>query len=148
VPISALGLALGMIDLWLSTSGFCGAHRRRFGGAVPGNAGRDPHPGDLVVIAFAGGMFIVPLYAILQVASPPEERSRIIAANNIVNAGVTVLVVLAITRCWPPAAMCPARSARWASRRWWWRWSACGCCPKRCSNRRSASSLRCCTAWR
>ena len=33
-------------------------------------------------------MFIVPLYAILQTHSPPGERSRIIAANNIVNAGV------------------------------------------------------------
>ena len=42
-------------------------------------------------------MFIVPLYAILQIASPPEERSRIIAANNIVNAAVAVLCVLAVT---------------------------------------------------
>lgn len=97
VPVSALGLALGMIDLWLSTSGF-----------VPASAGATAQeflatPGairiliDLAVIAFAGGMFIVPLYAILQVASPPEERSRIIAANNIVNAGITVLLVLAVS---------------------------------------------------
>ncbi|HEX8059174.1 MAG TPA: AMP-binding protein, partial [Novosphingobium sp.] len=52
---------------------------------------------DLAVVAFSGGMFIVPLYAILQVKSPAEERSRIIAANNVVNAGVAVLCVLAIT---------------------------------------------------
>jgi hypothetical protein len=42
-------------------------------------------------------MFIVPLYAILQVASPPEKRSQIIAANNVINAGLTVLAVLGVT---------------------------------------------------
>jgi acyl-[acyl-carrier-protein]-phospholipid O-acyltransferase/long-chain-fatty-acid--[acyl-carrier-protein] ligase len=47
-------------------------------------------------IALPGGMFIVPLYAILQTRSAPEERSRVIAANNIVNAAVMVgLVVVA-----------------------------------------------------
>lgn len=42
-------------------------------------------------------MFIVPLYAILQTHSPREERSRTIAANNIVNAATTVAVVSAVT---------------------------------------------------
>ena len=97
VPISALGLALGLIDLWLSTSGFsvrtAGASFREFL-ATPDTF---RILADLAVIAFSGGMFIVPLYAILQMYSLPEERSRIIAANNIVNAAVTVLVVLAIT---------------------------------------------------
>ncbi len=48
---------------------------------------------DLAGIAIAGGMFVVPLYAILQTGSPPAERSRIIAANNVVNAIVTVAMV-------------------------------------------------------
>lgn len=97
VPISALGLAAGMIDLWITTSSFAvqvaGASARQFMAA----------PGalhiliDLGVIAYAGGMFIVPLYAIIQVKSPAGECSRIIAANNIVNAGLTVLAVLAVT---------------------------------------------------
>ena len=96
VPVSALVLAGGLIDLWLSTSGFS---VRTAGATIPQFVAT---PGairiliDLGVIAFAGGMFIVPLYAILQIASPPDERSQIIAANNIVNAGVTVLAVLAI----------------------------------------------------
>ena len=97
VPVSALFMALGMIDLWLSTRGFAvrtaGASVQQFV-ATPGAIRVLV---DLAIIAFAGGMFIVPLYAILQLHSPPEERSRIIAANNIVNAGVTVLIVLAIT---------------------------------------------------
>lgn len=97
VPLSALVLAGGLIDLWLASSGFA-VH---VAGASSAQFLATPDAWhilfDLAVIAFAGGMFIVPLYAILQVHSPPEERSRIIAANNIVNAGVTVLAVLAVT---------------------------------------------------
>ncbi|WP_231735559.1 acyl-[ACP]--phospholipid O-acyltransferase [Novosphingobium sp. CCH12-A3] len=97
VPISALVLAAGLIDLWIATSGF---EVRTAGASVPQFLGT---PGawhilfDLAVIAVSGGMFIVPLYAILQVASPEDKRSQIIAANNVVNAGLTVLAVLAIT---------------------------------------------------
>jgi len=41
---------------------------------------------DLVGLAMAGGLFTVPLYAILQHESEPSHRSRVIAANNIINA--------------------------------------------------------------
>ena len=41
---------------------------------------------DLIGIAMAGGLFTVPLYAILQHESEPSHRSRVIAANNIINA--------------------------------------------------------------
>jgi len=41
---------------------------------------------DLIAVALCGGIFIVPLYAILQARSDDEDRSRTIAANNIVNA--------------------------------------------------------------
>lgn len=41
---------------------------------------------DLVGVALCGGIFIVPLYAILQARSANEDRSRTIAANNVVNA--------------------------------------------------------------
>lgn len=97
VPVSALMLALGLVDLWLSTRGF---------NIRTANAGVEQflaNPAswrviaDVVVIALSGGMFIVPLYAILQVHAHPEERSQVIAANNIVNAGVTVIVVLVVT---------------------------------------------------
>ena len=36
--------------------------------------------------AMAGGLFTVPLYAILQHESEPAHRARVIAANNIINA--------------------------------------------------------------
>ncbi|MBV1777337.1 MFS transporter [Burkholderiaceae bacterium DAT-1] len=40
---------------------------------------------DLAMIGLFGGFFIVPLYALIQIESEPENRSRIIAANNILN---------------------------------------------------------------
>ena len=41
---------------------------------------------DLVGLAMAGGLFTVPLYAMLQHESEPAHRARVIAANNIINA--------------------------------------------------------------
>lgn len=41
---------------------------------------------DLFMLAFSAGLFVVPLYTFLQVASHPEARARTIAANNIYNA--------------------------------------------------------------
>ncbi|MBK5263951.1 MAG: MFS transporter, partial [Alphaproteobacteria bacterium] len=93
VPISALMLAGCLIDLWLSTSRFTVQAPNASIAEFLASPGSWHIIADLVGIAFAGGMFIVPLYAILQMHSPPAERSRIIAANNIVNAGVIVLVV-------------------------------------------------------
>ncbi|MFK4874543.1 MFS transporter [Novosphingobium sp. ZW T3_23] len=97
VPISALGLALGLIDLWLSTSGFSAGREAASVREFLAEPSAWRILVDLVLIAFSGGMFVVPLYAVLQMHSLPEERSRIIAANNIVNAAVTVVVVLAVT---------------------------------------------------
>ncbi len=41
---------------------------------------------DLFALGLFGGFFIVPLYALIQLRSAPEQRARIIAANNILNA--------------------------------------------------------------
>lgn len=41
---------------------------------------------DLFMIAVVGGLYIVPLYASMQYFSNPNYRSRIISANNVVNA--------------------------------------------------------------
>lgn len=50
---------------------------------------------DLLMLAFSAGLFVVPLYAYLQIASHPEARARTIAANNIYNAlFMTVVTVL------------------------------------------------------
>ena len=46
---------------------------------------------DLLGVAIAGGMFVVPLYAFLTTTVPKSETARTIAANNIVNSGCMVV---------------------------------------------------------
>ncbi|OBX18257.1 MFS transporter [Erythrobacter sp. QSSC1-22B] len=55
---------------------------------------------SLFGIAIAGGMFVVPLYAFLTTRVAPEQASRTIAANNIVNSLAMVggaILVMALT---------------------------------------------------
>jgi MFS family permease len=49
-----------------------------------------PLLGSLFGIAFAGGMFVVPLYAFLTTTVPKAQAARTVAANNIVNSGAMV----------------------------------------------------------
>jgi hypothetical protein len=44
----------------------------------------------LLLIAVAGGMFVVPLYAFLTTKCDPVTGARMVAANNIVNSGAMV----------------------------------------------------------
>lgn len=46
---------------------------------------------DLMLLSTCGGLYSVPLYAIVQEQSAPSRRARTIAANNIVNAVMMVL---------------------------------------------------------
>lgn len=50
---------------------------------------------DFVMIGVSGGLYIVPLFAMVQMRTPPQERARVIAANNIINALFMVLASLA-----------------------------------------------------
>ena len=76
VPISALVLSAFLVDLWIAA--------RTFTIVTPGAdiAAFMATPGSwhiliaLTGIAVSGGMFIVPLYAILQVHSAPREAGR------------------------------------------------------------------------
>ncbi len=52
---------------------------------------------DLLGVAIAGGMFVVPLYAFLTTTVAKSETARTVAANNIVNAGAMVLSALMLT---------------------------------------------------
>lgn len=95
VPASAIALALSLISLWAAGEAFSPVTRNADVSQFIGNSGSLWIMVSLAAAGLAGGMFIVPLYAILQTATPAEGRSRMIAANNVVNAGVTVLVVAA-----------------------------------------------------
>jgi hypothetical protein len=52
---------------------------------------------DLLGVAIAGGMFVVPLYAFLTTTVAKAETARTIAANNIVNSGFMVAATLILT---------------------------------------------------
>lgn len=65
---------------------------------------------DLLLLAVGGGLFSVPLYAITQRLAAPDQRSRMVAANNILNAlfmvlGVAVAAGLAACGLQAPAVL-------------------------------------------
>ena len=49
---------------------------------------------DLAAIAFSSGLFVVPLFALMQARTPYYRRARVIGANNIVNAVFMVVASL------------------------------------------------------
>lgn len=86
VPLAAIAMTVFIGDLCLALGG-------RTAGAETIDAARfvaDPGNwrilADLVGLAIAGGLYSVPLFAILQARSEPEHRARNIAANNVINA--------------------------------------------------------------
>lgn len=85
VPIGSIGLSIFGIDLALAYTPFTHDHLLTVAEFL-----RTPSSirvlFDLVLIGIFGGLYIVPLYALIQVRTEPELRSRVIAANNILNA--------------------------------------------------------------
>lgn len=49
---------------------------------------------DILAIGIFGGLYIVPLYALIQSRTPEDKRARVIAANNILNALFMVMAAL------------------------------------------------------
>ena len=85
VPFGSIGLTLFAVDLWLASGPL---HANALAG-LDAFLAKPAHwrvAADLVLIGLFGGFYIVPLYALIQERSPPSHRSRIIAANNILNA--------------------------------------------------------------
>ncbi len=89
VPLSALLLSLFIFDLYFSSASF-------------GSLSSETSPAtygillshfsgwhvlfDLSAIAFCSGLFVVPLFALMQARTPHYRRARVIGANNIINA--------------------------------------------------------------
>jgi acyl-[acyl-carrier-protein]-phospholipid O-acyltransferase/long-chain-fatty-acid--[acyl-carrier-protein] ligase len=89
VPWAALGISLFTWDF----AGACqaaGAAGATSIAAVLASLAGWRMLGDLFALAFCGGVFSVPLYAIVQARAAPDERARMIAANNVLNAGFMV----------------------------------------------------------
>lgn len=92
-PAAALVLGGLLLDLALSLARFHAPGRDLGAAAFLAAPGAWRIVADLFAAAAASGVFIVPLYAVLQLRSPPAKRSRILAANDIVNAVTTVSAV-------------------------------------------------------
>jgi 1-acyl-sn-glycerol-3-phosphate acyltransferase len=86
VPFGSIGLTVFGIDLFLAVP------EDPVTGPLLGAAGFLHSPGnarvlfDVLLLGLFGGFYIVPLYALVQQRSAPSHRSRVIAANNIINA--------------------------------------------------------------
>lgn len=90
--LSGIGMSLFLIDFYWATFAF---ERLPTSGWVgPLSVMRSDGIGrillDLFGIAACAGAFVVPMYAILQMYSEPDQRARIIAANNIINAAFII----------------------------------------------------------
>ncbi len=94
VPWGALGIGLFSIDLWLASPVSAAAGPLAGLGAFLAAPAHWRILGDLLGISASGGIFIVPLYALLQAASRREHRARAIAANNVINAAAMVVAAV------------------------------------------------------
>ena len=85
VPFGSIGLTLFAIDLWLASRGMNASGTSGVTAflAVPAHWRIAI---DIVLLGVFGAFYTVPLYALIQARSQPSHRSRIIAANNILNA--------------------------------------------------------------
>lgn len=86
VPFGAAGLSLFGADLALSLPASLPADAPLAVGQLLAQAGSWRVLFDLVAIGVSGGLFIVPLYVVMQVDSEQAHRARVIATNNIFNA--------------------------------------------------------------
>ncbi len=86
VPIGAFGMSVFTLDLWLIGEPWAAGAELYGPLSVLGSPYGWRIMVDMTLLALFGGFLIVPLYTLIQIRSEPEERSRIIAGNNIINA--------------------------------------------------------------
>jgi 1-acyl-sn-glycerol-3-phosphate acyltransferase len=90
VPLGAIGLSLFGVDLYFAATGYAAE-------SPVGVAGFMLRPDglrvllDIALLGLFGGLYIVPLYAMVQARTDPQLRARIIGSNNILNAFFMVL---------------------------------------------------------
>ena len=95
VPFTAFAMTVFLADFGFSAARF--GHRLHDAGALAlvESASGVRMLVDLLLLAVAGGVFSVPLYAMLQEWAPPGRRARTIAANNVVNAVAMIVAAMA-----------------------------------------------------
>ena len=128
VPVAAIMMTVFLIDLYFSS----GVVNTRFAETKLNEAGvffatlaawRVAF--DLFFTAFFGGIYAVPLNAIMQTRASPPKRSRVIAANNVINAvfmiastllSAALLQVMSARGLFLSLALANAAAALWSVR--------------------------------
>lgn len=85
VPLGAAGISLFLLDLSFASSIASAAGKLDVAGFIRA-AGSARIMLDLAGIGLFSGIFVVPLFALIQSRAPADELSRVIAATNIQNA--------------------------------------------------------------
>ncbi|WP_418317740.1 MFS transporter [Piscinibacter sakaiensis] len=85
VPLGAIGMSLFAADLYFASNSLPPADALGLAAFVWTPAHWRVML-DLGLLAFAAGLYSVPMYALIQLRAQPSHRARIIAANNILNA--------------------------------------------------------------
>jgi 1-acyl-sn-glycerol-3-phosphate acyltransferase len=85
VPLGAVGMSVFAIDLYFASRALPAAPLMGLG-AFLAQPAHWRVLADLALLALFAGLYSVPMYALIQLRARPTHRSRIIAANNILNA--------------------------------------------------------------
>ena len=93
VPFGSIGLTAFALDLFFASPGHASAPAVS-AGAFLRQDGSLRVLLDLFLMGTFGGFYVVPLYALIQSRTEPTHTSRVIAANNILNALFMVLAAL------------------------------------------------------
>lgn len=93
VPFGSIGLSLFGVDLFLASLGYTNTATVDMAGFV------DQHSSvrilfDCAMVGVFGGLYIVPLFALIQTRCDPQHLSRTIAGMNILNALFMVVAAL------------------------------------------------------
>lgn len=98
-PLGALGMAAFTVLLYWFSRDYAASPDAPLINMVDfaSNSANWPILGSLLAISVCGGIYVVPLYAIMQARSHAEHRARTIAANNVLNALFMVASALAST---------------------------------------------------
>jgi 1-acyl-sn-glycerol-3-phosphate acyltransferase len=86
VPFGSIGLTLFGVDFYFASHGYAPLGQTMMTADFLRSPGCARLLFDLLGIGLFGGFYIVPLYALIQIRSERTHTSRIIAANNILNA--------------------------------------------------------------
>lgn len=86
VPFGSIGLSLFGILLWAGSGQLAPADSAYDWLSLLAQPGSLTLLGCVVGLGLFGGFYIVPLYALIQLRTAEQERARVVAANNILNA--------------------------------------------------------------